>query len=113
MINEQDDYKRRYDLSAKLLEMGKLLLDEGVQNGQYAVGKTGTFLILLGGVILDDDDVTKFEFLCSMFSAKKLMDNMDNMDSPFPNFNTNEEGFEDLLSKIKRLREDSEETPEE
>jgi CheY-specific phosphatase CheX len=68
--------ERRLEISSKLLQMGHSLVNEGQEVGDKNVAHTGTSLILLAGVMLNDEDTKTFSDIRSMFSAKKVMDAM-------------------------------------
>ena len=68
--------KRRLELASKFMKMGRSLIKEGEETGFENAEHAGGTLILLSGLMLDDDDMSMFQFLCSMFSAKQMFDNM-------------------------------------
>lgn len=65
---------RRIDLSNKILKMGQSLVHEGNSSQDIAIMQSGTMLILLAGLLLDENDMFIFSELCAMFSAKKILD---------------------------------------
>lgn len=66
--------KRRFELSDKLKQMGKALLNEGSNDKDYTVAQSGTIMLLVSSLILSDEDMFIFSELCAMFSAKKILD---------------------------------------
>jgi len=72
--------KRRLDISTKFVKMGKSLIFEGKDKDDYCIISAGNMLILLSGLILKSEDMADFNNLCSMFTAKRILDDM--MDSP-------------------------------
>ena len=98
---------RHLDISAKLIEMGQALMNEGKEGNDYSISQTGSFMILIGGLLFDEKDVYSFGELCSMYSSKKLLENFE---SVIPNFSDlisqkgSDESYEDLINKIRKLR---------
>lgn len=76
MANE----KRRAQISSKLLELGLSLMEEGGESDDYTITQSGTMMILLSSVILSEEDTFLFGEMCSMFSAKKVLDNIEGID---------------------------------
>lgn len=105
MLDKEKD--RQLEISLKLIEMGNALMTEGHNKNDYIITQTGTFLILLGGLMFDVNDIEKFGDLCTMFSAKKILDSMEeaNIDV-FKHLNTkrNGESYEDLIKRLNKLR---------
>lgn len=98
---------RHLELSGKFLEMGHALIKEGRKSKDYSITQTGTFMILIGGLIFDEDDVSLFSQICSMFSAKKILDNMENTKSDMTEFlkmKGKKETYEDFIKRINDLR---------
>ena len=67
-----ENKKRHHELSAKIFKMGDALIKEGVDKEDYIITNVGNFMVLISGIIHDEDDIYLFSELCSMFSAKKL-----------------------------------------
>jgi hypothetical protein len=76
MANE----KRRSEISLKILEIGRSLMEEGADLDDYTITQSGTMMILLSSVILSEEDTFLFSEVCSMFSAKKVLDNIEGVD---------------------------------
>jgi hypothetical protein len=76
MANE----KRRSEISLKILEIGRSLMEEGGNLDDYTITQSGTMMILLSSVILSEEDTFLFSEVCSMFSAKKVLDNIEGID---------------------------------
>lgn len=101
---------RHLDISGKLIEMGQSLMLEGNKSKDINIEQTGSFMILIGGLILDEGDVLEFGRLCSMYSAKKILDNLE---STVPNFSeflksrTEDESYDDLIKRINKMRGDN------
>lgn len=73
---------RRIELSNKFVDMGKALLNEGYEIKDYSVTQSGTMILLLAGLMMDQDDMIIFAELCSMFSAKKILMGLDDSQEP-------------------------------
>lgn len=99
---------RKLELSVKLIQMGEALMKEGNDSNDYAIAQTGTFLNLMGSLLFDDNDVQLFAQLCSMFSAKKILDNMEQIKSDMTEFlkaKSEGESYDDFIKRINKLRE--------
>jgi hypothetical protein len=72
---------RVLEISAKLVEMGKALTEEGLTTKDMTIVQTGGFMVFIGGIIVDEDDVDIFSQLCAMFSAKKILDSFGETES--------------------------------
>lgn len=72
---------RRLELSQKLFEIGHSLMEEGAEHEDYAITQTGTITIMLASIILSDEDTFFFSEICSMFSAKKIVEAIDSIDN--------------------------------
>jgi len=99
---------RRLELSGKLMEMGRALLNEGANEKDYAVSQSGTIMVLISALILSDDDMFIFSELCAMFSAKKILDEEDRINSNEKE--TENQMFLNILKKMKSKVENK--TPE-
>ena len=105
---------RHLELSSKLIEMGNALISEGSQNKDYITSQSGTFLILIGGLLFDENDVQLFSQLCGMFSAKKILENMEDYgDVRIESIKAKsiDETYEDFIKRINKLREDNRQPP--
>ena len=71
---------RRLELSGKLMQMGHSLIEEGNSLADYTVTQSGTIMILISSLLLSDEDMFMFSEICSMFSAKKILDAAEGLD---------------------------------
>jgi hypothetical protein len=62
--------------------MGKALVEEGKEKNDHIISQLGSMIIFLGGICFDDDDVIKFGEIVSMFSAKKLIEALEEDNDP-------------------------------
>lgn len=103
----QNRLDRHLELSGKLIELGQALINEGKEKADYNTTQVGNFLVLSGGLILDQEDVSLFAQLCSMFSAKKILDAMErnkvNISDHLIKRDENE-SHEDFINRINNLR---------
>ena len=74
--------ERRLQLTSKFVQMGKALVEEGKEKNDKIISQLGTMIIFLGGICFDDEDVIKFGELVSMYSAKKLMETLEEENDP-------------------------------
>ena len=104
---EKDNFNRHLELSSKFLEMGQALMKEWKESKDYPIAQTGTFLVLIGGLILDEEDISQFGQLCSMFSAKKVLDHMESTKNDMTEFlkrKAEGESYDDYIKRINELR---------
>lgn len=81
-----DNNERIFDVSNKIFEMGVALIVEGKNTQNKSIADTGCFLTMISGVILSENDISEFSNLCSMFSAKKMLDGLEQKKSDLTNF---------------------------
>lgn len=89
--------ERHDELSDKIFKMGFALHEEGLENDDYVVSSIGDFMVLISGIIHDEDDISLFGELCGMFSAKKILDAQMKMNPLTPK---SESEINDLLKII-------------
>lgn len=100
--------KRHLELSSKFIEMGQALMLEGHTNKDYNAAQSGSCMILLGSLILDEKGLVLFAQMCSMFSAKMILDNMEanNMDySQYLKKKSTDESYDEFIKRINKFRE--------
>jgi len=96
--------KRKYDLSIKLIQMGQALVTEGKSKKDYSITQVGNILTMCSTLVLNEVDTYEFATLCSMFSSKKILDDLENNHPEFLNFIRNKNENENYEDFIKRLR---------
>jgi len=105
---------RHLDISAKLIEMGQALMVEGNDDKDLNISQTGSFIILIGGLLLNEKDINTFGELCSMYSAKKILEAMES-DIPkiaeYLSDKGSEESYDDMIKRINKIRKDNGHTP--
>ena len=72
---------RKIELSGKLLQMGRSLIDEGKNLDDYTISQSGSIMIFIGSLLLSDEDMFIFSEICAMFSAKKILEATDDIDN--------------------------------
>jgi len=70
--------ERYLELSEKIFTLGMSLTKESVETEDANTGILGKIMILLSGIIPHNEDLLEFDLLCSMFSAKKLIEEIPN-----------------------------------
>ena len=98
---------RHLDLSAKFVEMGQTLLLEGKNSKDLMISQAGGALVLLGGLMYDEKDIQLFSQMCSMFSAKKIVENMERNNDEYTNYlkdKSKSESYDDFIKRINDLR---------
>ena len=102
---------RRLELTTKLMRMGEALMQEGDETKDVTISQIGVIIIFMGGLLFDENDVNKFSDLVSMFSAKKLIENMESRDDEFNKFmdaQAKRNSYDDIINKIQELRDEIE-----
>jgi len=92
--------KRREEISLKFLEMGLSLTKEGETISDYQIAQAGNFMVLLAGIILNDKDTFEFSEICSLFSIKKIAENISK--------DGDSESFEELMKSLLNSNKDNE-----
>lgn len=98
---------RHLDLSAKFVEMGQTLMLEGKNSKDLMISQAGGALVLLGGLMYDEKDIQLFSEMCSMFSAKKIIENMERNNDGYTNYlkdKSKSETYDDFIKRINDLR---------
>ena len=90
--------KRHDELSDKIFKIGYALHEEGQEFGDDIITSIGDFMILISGIIHDENDVVLFGEICGMFSAKNILDAQLQVGAIEPK---TEEELNDLLKKMK------------
>jgi hypothetical protein len=102
-MKEKNKLERRLELSSKFLKMGQSLIEEGRKINDYSITQSGSIMILLAGLMFDEDDMFLFSELCSMFSSKKILESVD--EETLSNLNMNsDDTYNDFIKKINDLK---------
>jgi hypothetical protein len=98
--------ERRLQLTSKFVQMGKALVEEGKNSGDLIIAQLGTMIIFIGGICFDDEDVIRFGDLVSMYSAKKLIESMEENEDPILmdiRKKADEDTYENILEGVNDL----------
>jgi hypothetical protein len=98
---------RHLDLSSKFIEMGQTLMLEGKTSKDLMISQAGGAMVLLGSLMFDEKDIQLFSEICSMFSAKKIIENMERENNDYTNYlndKSKNETYDDFIKKINDLR---------
>lgn len=68
------NFERKGELSIMLLQMAESLVEEGKNTNDSDITHLGNTMLLLSGIIINSEHVKLFADLCSMFSAKQLVE---------------------------------------
>lgn len=94
--------EERYDeLSLKLLKIGEALIMEGEEKDDFTILSIGNFILYIGSLIHDEDDIKLFSELCGMMASKKMMEESELM-SLLGELSFSE--LQELIEKIKNNR---------
>jgi len=66
--------KRHQELSEKIFNLGVSLNKESLKNNDENIELVGKAMVLISGIVDNTEDLLEFDFLCSMFASKKLME---------------------------------------
>ena len=91
---------RHLELSAKLIEMGRALMEEGHNDKDFTISQAGISIISMGGLILDEKSMFLFSQMCSLFSAKMILETQERQ-------RETKETYEDFIKRINKMREDN------
>jgi len=111
---EKENINRRLELSAMFLEMGKVLVDEGMERKDFCISQSGNFMILLAGTIMTEDETYELGQLTSMYTAKKLLDGLEENKSDITEYlkkKANSVSYDEIIKQINKLRGDKGEAP--
>lgn len=102
--------ERRLQLTSKFVQMGKALVEEGKASDDLIIAQLGSMIIFIGGICFDDEDVIKFGDLVSMYSAKKLIESMEENEDPILmaiRKKADEDTYENILEGVNDLINDA------
>ena len=105
-----ENTNRRLDLSVKFMTMGQSLILEGQEKKDISVSQIGTTLIFISGLLLgEDEDINKFSDLCSMFSARTILDSLESEGGAFTEMikkASETTSYDDYIKRINDLKKD-------
>lgn len=107
---------RKIDLSAKFLQMGQALQEEGDDVKDNGIIMLGTILMFMATLALQERDLFKFSELVAMFSAKKTLDNLSNNNSPIMDLlkdSANEKSYDEIIAELKKAKKRAENNEDE
>jgi len=89
--------ERYNELQDKIFKLGISLIEEGNNINDYNISCLGDIMVTLSTAIDNDADMDMFSRYCSMYSAKKIMDNYSDdvdLDTLFNKIKKDIEGFD-------------------
>src|ERR1035437_6249706 len=99
---------RDLESSSKLMEMGRALMKEGRENHDFAIAQSGTNLITVGSLLLDEPNLLLFGQMCGLFASKIILDNMEKNNHEYMVYlrqKSDKESYEDFIKRINKMRE--------
>lgn len=105
--HKKDNRDRHLELSSKFMEMGHSLMKEGDEKKDYNISQAGSFFILIAGLMFSEEDVFSFSELCSMFSARKVLDNMKENNHLALMKVDDEESYQEMIKRINEVRKNN------
>lgn len=73
---ELKNIDRELELTIMILKMGHSLKEEGEKKENYLISEVGSILVMLSRIMVNEEDMYGFSDLCSLFSAKIIMDDV-------------------------------------
>jgi len=103
MSSQNENYRRKLEISTKLLKMGEALIKEGKERRDASILQSGSLIQYIGGIMVVEEDILGLGDLCSMYSAKKILDGIDrdNNIKQHGEFQT-----DDYIANINRMMND-------
>jgi hypothetical protein len=101
---------RHLEVSAKLIEMGRALMKEGKDDRDFVLAQTGSSMIAVGGLLLDEQALLLFGQVCGLFASKMILDNMEKNKHDYMMYlkdKSEKETYEDFIRRINKMREDN------
>lgn len=105
---------RRLEISSKMIEMGRALMEEGKEAKDFTIAQTGVNMITVGSLLLDEPNMLLFSQMCGLFASKMILDNMEKNNHEYMQFlkdKSDKESYEDFIKRINKLRNDNGHTP--
>jgi len=95
---------RHLELSSMFIEMGRALMAEGTEKGDFVLSQAGVSMIAMSGLMLDDKNMFLFSQMCGLFSSKMIVDARGLTNSA-------RESYEDLIKRINKIRKENGKEP--
>lgn len=97
---------RHLELSSKFMEMGQALVREGLETKDHSIIQSGNVFVMLGGMIVNDDDMLEFIHYLSKFSSKKLLDGLETSGSDVYKYihAIGDFSIDEFINEIKKIR---------
>jgi transcription termination factor NusB len=73
--------RRHLDISTKLLNMANALSKEADESDDVILAQVSNLIMLVSGVMTEKEDIDKLSDICAMFSAKKILDELEDGDT--------------------------------
>ena len=73
--------RRHLDISTKLLNMANALSKEADEADDVILAQVSNLIMLVSGVMTEKEDIDKLSDICAMFSAKKILDELEDGDT--------------------------------
>lgn len=106
-MNNSEPTIRHKQLSEMFIKMGHALVDEGLNNKDYEVASVGNYMVFMGALIFDREDIALFNELCNMLSARNLVKEITNGNLDFTKLNnikdiSSKDTFQEILKRLKK-----------
>ncbi len=85
-------------------------MKEGNEKKDFSIAQTGSSMIAMGGLLLDEANLLLFGQMCGLFASKMILDGMDKNNHDYMAFlkaKSEQESYEDLIKKINKMRKDN------
>lgn len=90
--------------------MGRALMKEGKDDRDFVLAQTGSSMIAVGGLLLDEQALLLFGQVCGLFASKMILDNMEKNKHDYMMYlkdKSEKETYEDFIRRINKMREDN------
>jgi hypothetical protein len=107
-MDSKETLDRKLQLSSMFMQMGDSLLKEGREKNVFSIVQSGNIFLLLSALMLNDVDFFEFANICSMYSSKKILDELEATNSDISKYlksKTSDETYDDFIKRINKLRD--------
>lgn len=100
--------ERRAELTAKFLAMSEALIKEGFESDDKQIISAGGLLMMIGTLLLNEDEMEEFNKLSSMFTSNKILSMFEEKGIDITNYLMSNRGDSAFDTILERMRKDIE-----
>jgi hypothetical protein len=97
--------KRRGELTHKFLMMSETLMKEGFESDDKQIISAGSLLMMIGTLLLNENEMEEFNKLTSMFTSNKILTMFEEKGIDITKYltpNVDDNSFEIILDRIRK-----------